>query len=239
MLIFAGSAAEFALNKANDWLFFTELLPNAPIDRFFETVRFAQAMVFGDEAEARAAVEAVNHAHQHVEEQRGGSIPQWSYRDTLFMLVEYAERAHEIVFGPLGEDERLTLFAESMEIGRLMGIRGLPDDYDDYRLKRQQHIHNHLAHTDLTDRLYAKYREHIGPVRMLALLDVQASLVPDEVRQMLGLKRRQRVDLLLGVYRHTRIERLLRLLYPVLLPRGYGQELSALQGRAKSPAPHD
>ena len=47
MLIFAGSAAEFAVNKAVDWLFWTNALPSAPIKRFFETVSYAQAGLAG------------------------------------------------------------------------------------------------------------------------------------------------------------------------------------------------
>lgn len=41
LLFFAGGAAEFAAIKAVDWLFFTGRLPGAPVERFFETVRFA------------------------------------------------------------------------------------------------------------------------------------------------------------------------------------------------------
>src|SRR5215210_5710704 len=41
LLFFAGGAAEFAAIKAVDWLFFTGRLPEAPVERFFETVRFA------------------------------------------------------------------------------------------------------------------------------------------------------------------------------------------------------
>ena len=31
LLVFAGSAAEFALNRAVDWLFFTGRIPNDPV----------------------------------------------------------------------------------------------------------------------------------------------------------------------------------------------------------------
>ncbi len=37
LFIFAGSAAEFALNRAVDWLFFTGKVPNDPIGRLFAT----------------------------------------------------------------------------------------------------------------------------------------------------------------------------------------------------------
>ena len=35
LFIFAGASAEFALNKAVDWLFFTGKLPSDPIGRLF------------------------------------------------------------------------------------------------------------------------------------------------------------------------------------------------------------
>jgi hypothetical protein len=52
LLFFAGGAAEFAAIKAVDWLFFTGRLPGAPVERFFETVRFAQSVFFGAPAGA-------------------------------------------------------------------------------------------------------------------------------------------------------------------------------------------
>jgi uncharacterized protein (DUF2236 family) len=228
LLMFAGSAAEFALNKAVNWLFFTNALPNDPVGRFFETVRFAQAMVFGDEETASAAVRAVREAHHAVEQARGGVIPQWSHRDTLFMLVEYGERAHEVVFGPMPLAEREAFWRDSMAMGRALGIRGLPDTYDAYQRARVQHLHNHLARTPFTDQLYAQYRRHIGSLRMRLLRDMQASLVPDHVCGLLDLRRRRYVDELLPLYRRLRSVRLLKLLYPVLLPSGHGRQLVAL-----------
>ena len=38
LFIFAGAAAEFALNKAVDWLYFTGKLPADPLGRLFSTV---------------------------------------------------------------------------------------------------------------------------------------------------------------------------------------------------------
>ncbi|MDQ3244245.1 MAG: DUF2236 domain-containing protein, partial [Gemmatimonadota bacterium] len=42
LLVFAGSAAEFALNRAVDWLFFTGELPRDPIGRLFSTAAYSQ-----------------------------------------------------------------------------------------------------------------------------------------------------------------------------------------------------
>ncbi len=64
LLIFAGSAAEFALNRAVDWLFFTGEIPRDPIGRLFSTVRYAQEIVFVDEQTAQRT------RHASVEHQR-------------------------------------------------------------------------------------------------------------------------------------------------------------------------
>lgn len=229
MLIFAGSAAEFAINKAVDWLFWTNALPDAPIERFFETVRFAQQLAFGDERQVAAAIDGVNRAHRGVERSRGDRIPQWAYRDVLFMLIDYGERAYAIVFGPMSEDERLEHFRASVAIGRALHIEGLPDDYPTYQALRQSHLDNNTEHSQFTDELYARYREHLGSWRMRALLDLQASLVPPRTAELLNLRRKRRVDLLLRFYRRRLAGRSMRWLYPVLLPRPYGSVLATLE----------
>src|ERR1043165_7658322 len=83
LLIFAGSAAEFALNRAVDWLFFTGKIPRDPIGRLFSTVRYAQEIVFASEDEAQATLERINAAHRAVERQRSKTIPDWAFRDVL------------------------------------------------------------------------------------------------------------------------------------------------------------
>src|SRR5215510_13801551 len=76
LLIFAGSAAEFALNRSVDWLFYTGQIPNDPVGRIC----------------------AIHHS---MESSRGERIPEWAYRDVLYMLIDYSERAHELFYRPL------------------------------------------------------------------------------------------------------------------------------------------
>jgi uncharacterized protein (DUF2236 family) len=228
MLIFAGAAAEFALSKAVDWLFWTNALPEAPIERFFETVRFAQALVFGDEALIAAAVDGVNRAHRGVERSRGAPIPAWAYRHVLHLLIDYGERAHTVIYGPMTSAERQCYFEESLAIGRALHIPGLPSTYAEYQAQRRAHLQDDIAFSAHTAQLYASYRAHLGGWRTRALLALQASLVPAEVARLLGLRRRRYVDLLLGAYRHLPRRQLLRLLAPVILPRRYAGALAAL-----------
>ncbi len=52
LFIFAGAAAEFALNKAVDWLYFTGRLPTDPLGRLFSTVSYARKIIFAENEQA-------------------------------------------------------------------------------------------------------------------------------------------------------------------------------------------
>lgn len=236
ILIFAASAAEFAAIKAVDWLFFTGKLPEDPIGRFFGTVAFAQRIFFGDPKEAEAAISAMNRAHRHVEEARGEEIPQWAYRDVLFMLIDNAEEAHEVVFGPMSEGDKAACLEDALAVGRAMGLAGLPEAYDEYRAQRKRQLAEDYARTPLTDELYARYRAALGPLRFRLLKLVQASLVPDELRPVLGLRESGLVGLLLNLYRHLPGGgNKLRPLHSIVLPRKFAGKLGGIE--RVSPAP--
>src|SRR5436190_7129118 len=78
LFIFAGAAAEFALNKAVDWLYFTGRLPSDPLARLFSTVRYARMIVFSPMDEAHKAIDTLRQIHTAVEQNRGASIPGWA-----------------------------------------------------------------------------------------------------------------------------------------------------------------
>src|SRR5437764_15377617 len=63
LFIFAGAAAEFALNKAVDWLYFTGRIPKDPIGRLFSTVEYARHIVFASKEEAEAAIDKITAIH--------------------------------------------------------------------------------------------------------------------------------------------------------------------------------
>lgn len=229
MLFFAGAAAEFAGIKAVDWLFFTGALPGAPIERFFETMRYAQHIFFADQREGLAAVERVNRIHGRVEQARKVTIPDWAYRDVLFILIDYGERAHTIVFGPMTAAERLTHFAALLAIGQAMHIPGLPADYTAYQVQRHQQLLDDYAHSALTTELYASYRRDLGLVRYWLLRLLQGSLLPAELHPVIGLTPTPLVNLLLRYYRYLPGGgNKLRWLHGTLLPRRYAQQLRGL-----------
>jgi uncharacterized protein (DUF2236 family) len=202
LLIFAGSAAEFALNRAVDWLFFTGKLPADPIGRLFSTVRYAQEIVFVKEEEARRTLARINAAHAAVERARGQSIPAWAFRDVLYMLVDYTERVQRLLRGPLSAAEREELYAVFRRVGEGLNVEELPADYGGWRADRELHLERDLAYTKHTGALYAQYRRHLGGWRYQILLHAQALLAPERVRRLLRLRRRAFFRALAGGYGH-------------------------------------
>ncbi len=188
LLVFAGAAAEFALNRAVDWLFFTGRIPSDPIGRLFSTVRYAQEIVFADEAGAREALERINAAHASVERRRGDRIPDWAYRDVLYMLIDYSERAHELLRRPLTLAEQHDLYDVFYRVGMGLHVQQLPASYAEWRIDRQLHLERDLVYSPQTAQLYEKYRQHLGWWRYRLVLRLQAALVPDYVRLLLKLE---------------------------------------------------
>ena len=87
LFIFGGAAAEFAVNKAVDWLYYTGRLPTDPIGRLFSTVTYARHIVFSPLEKAHAIIDNMRSIHTKLEQTRGHAIPDWAYRDVLFMLI--------------------------------------------------------------------------------------------------------------------------------------------------------
>ena len=188
LLIFAGSAAEFALNRAVDWLFVSGGIPRDPIGRFFSTVRYAQAILFASEADAQATLDSIMAAHVAVEHRRGERIPDWAHRDVLYMLIDYTLRAYELVHRPLSFAEREELYATFLRLGRGLQVAELPATFSAWLDDRECHLRRDLAYSTYTGRLFKRYRAQLGQWRYRILLEVQALLVPPTVRHLLRLK---------------------------------------------------
>lgn len=187
LLIFAGSAAEFALNRAVDWLFFTDSLPKDPIGRLFSTVHYAQQIVFASAAHAQSTLASICEIHAAVEHQRGQRIPDWAHRDVLYMLIDYSQRAYRLLHGPLTPAQQEDLYATFLGLGQGLHIPELPATFRQWQPDRQRHLQRDLAYSDYTAYLFEQYRLHLGGWRYRILLEVQALLVPARVRELLRL----------------------------------------------------
>lgn len=187
LLVFAGSAAEFALNRAVDWLFVTGAVYRDPVARFFSTASYAQSIAFGDAETASQSLARIRAAHEAVEAQRGGRIPDWAHRDVLYMLVDYSERAFEALHRPLRSSEREELWRDFRAIGHGLGIPDLPEGYAAWRKDRREHLERDLAFGAHTAKLYEAYRRDLGHWRFALLLHLQGALVPARVRRLARL----------------------------------------------------
>lgn len=187
LFVFAGCAAEFALNRAVDWLFFTGKLPADPIGRLFATASYAQHIVFADDVTASGTFERIRMIHGAVERQRGQAIPDWAHRDVLYMLIDYSERAHDLLARPLKAREQSELYDVFYRVGTGLHIPGLPSSYTEWRIDRRRHLRRDLVYSEGTKTLYSSYRDHLGPWRYDLLLQVQSMLTPEHVRGLLGL----------------------------------------------------
>src|SRR5688572_10556351 len=110
LFIFAGASAEFALNKAVDWLYFTGRLPADPLNRLFSTVTYARMIVFSEKDKAHAVIDQMRSIHAAVEDARKATIPDWAYRDVLYMLIHYSVASFELLVRKLTPAEKEEVF---------------------------------------------------------------------------------------------------------------------------------
>lgn len=230
LFIFAGAAAEFALNKAVDWLYFTGKLPADPLKRLFSTVEYARKIVFSEQAAAEQAIDTIAAIHGAVEAKRGMAIPDWAYRDVLFLLIDYSIRSFEVLERPLTLVEKEEIFDTFTRVGQRMGMTGLPATYKDWLPMRQQHLAADLEYSRFTADLYRQYRRHLGPLRYWLLRHAQRLVVPAAVRELLRLGGTSWVRPVLPIYRGTQQLALGRWMKSTLLPPAYKDQILALDG---------
>ena len=225
LLTFAGSAAEFALNRAVDWLFFTGKIPSDPIGRLFSTVRYSQEIVFATEEAALKTLNRINAIHGSVERQRGQTIPEWAFRDVLYMLIDYSERSYRLLYKPLTPSQQGDLYTVFRRIGDELQIPQLPATYAEWQQDRRSHIIRDLTYSRHTALLFEQYRRHLGFFRYQLLLEVQALLVPQEVRRLLDLSPNFLLPGLIRAYGLVQQCNLQSVVHSLLIPARYWDEV--------------
>jgi len=228
LFIFAGSAAEFALNKAVDWLYFTGRLPADPLGRLFSTVEYARQIIFSDYDDAIRAIDRITAIHQGVEQARGAQIPDWAYRDVLFMLIDYSIRSFELLERKLTMAEKADVFDVFNRVGIQMKLQGLPASYLQWEIMRLQHLQQDLISSEFTIDLYKQYKKHLGWERYQLLKQVQVMVSPARVRRLLRLSPIAYMLPVLSVYKGFRLIKLDGMLKNSLLPLKYKAQIQAL-----------
>lgn len=225
LFIFAGAAAEFALNKAVDWLYFTGRLPADPLGRLFSTVAYAGKIIFLPYDKAINTIDNINAIHQGVESKRGENIPQWSYRDVLYMLIDYSISAYELLEEKLSEAEKEEVFQVFCRVGKRMQIEALPKSYREWLQDRHKHLENDLAYSKHTADLYLQYKKHLGMLRYHLLLQVQQMVCPAKVKELLSLRQNAVLAPAITAYKLSRIVKMDRMFKSLLLPPEYKKQI--------------
>lgn len=228
LFIFAGASAEFALNKAVDWLYFTGKLPADPLGRLFSTVTYARKIVFSEKETACKAIDKITSIHTTVEANRNSKIPDWAYRDVLFMLIHYSIAAFELLERKLTLEEKEEVFNVFYRFGKHMNLQGLPENFDEWLVIRTDHLHKHFEKSIYTDDLYKQYKKHLGQIRYKLLLEGQKLVVPKEINDLLGLGKISLLKPVLIFYKLFCIIKLDWFLKSILLPKQYQNEIKSL-----------
>ncbi len=228
LFIFAGASAEFALNKSVDWLYFTGKLPGDPIGRLFSTVAYARKIVFSENEDAIKAIDKISAIHKAVEESRSSLIPDWAYRDVLFMLIDYSIRSFEVLERKLSEEEKEETFDVFYRVGRQMELKGLPMNYQAWLIMREEHLQENLEKSHFTVDLYKQYEKHLGWFRYQLLRQAQVLVVPPLVNRLLSLGKIPLLLPLLSLYKTSRRLNMGGLLKDAILPARYKKEIKEL-----------
>jgi len=228
LFIFAGSAAEFALNKAVDWLYFTGRLPADPLGRLFSTVSYARKIVFSETQEALRAIDRIKAIHVGVESARGDTIPDWAYRDVLFMLIHYSIASFELLERKLNAEEKEEVYDVFYRLGDRMGLKMLPSNFTQWQLMRNEHMEQDLVKSEYSIDLYRQYCKHLGGFRFKLLKEGQVLVVPEIVRKMLGLRKYSLLTPVVPAYKLSRMLKLDWLLKSLILPAAYKKEIKEL-----------
>jgi uncharacterized protein (DUF2236 family) len=228
LFIFAGSAAEFALNKSVDWLYFTGRLPADPIGRLFSTVEYARKIVFSATQDAHQAIDQITAIHRGVEKARGQSIPDEAYRDVLYMLIHYSIASFELLDRKLTDREKEDVYDVFYRMGTRMHLKDLPKDYADWLADRQRHLDRDLARSRYSDDLFLQYRKHLGAYRYRLLIEAQKLILPERVMHLMEFSATRWLRSSIPVYRLCRGTQFDRPIRFLLLPGRYRKQIDAL-----------
>lgn len=228
LFIFAGAAAEFALNKAVDWLYYTGMLPSDPLGRLFSTVSYARKIIFSEKESALKIIDSIYLIHKGVETNRGRPIPAWAYRDVLFMLIYYSIASYEALERKLTDEEKVEIFDVFYRFGERMKLLNLPWNYTEWMKQREEDMNNDLQKSKYTIDLFKQYKKHLGRMRYFILIEGQKLIIPERVRILLGFRKLSLLTFGLPFYKLSRILKLDSAVKKLLLPKKYEKQINEI-----------
>jgi hypothetical protein len=196
LLVYVGSAAEFALVEENHWLFYTNKLPSAPLDRLVSTLMWNRKVMQVPEEEALALARTIRGFHDLVEKERsheeGGKpkISNQAFRAVGAMLIDYALLAEDYLSRkPLPDSDREIYYQDQRRFFEAMGITGWEPTLEAYEAARREEEDALLKPNAHTRNLFAAYRQDLGWCRYQLLICFMGHFLPESIREKLQLKR--------------------------------------------------
>jgi hypothetical protein len=217
-----------ALNKAVDWLYFTGRLPADPLGRLFSTVTYSREIIFSKTEDAYKAIDKITNIHKAVEISRGHAIPDWAYRNVLFMLIYYSIASFELLERRLTDIEKQEVFNVFYDVGLRMGLKELPANYITWLMAREQHLQSDLVKSDYSIDLLNQYKKHLGSFRYWILVQGQLMIIPPKVKELLQLGKASHFSPLLRFYKLTQKLKIDWLLKAFILPSVYKAQIKTL-----------
>lgn len=221
LFIFAGASAEFTLNRAVDWLYFTGRLPADPLGRLFSTVGYSKRIIFSEYDAALHYIDQITAIHKSVEASRETRIPDEAYLEVLYMLIDYSIRAFELLERKLTEAEKEEVFNLFCRVGERMELKGLAANYKQYLAAREKQLQSGLFYSHYTPDLYKKYKQHLGFARYHVLCQAQLLVAPNEIGRKLRLGRIRWLLPVLHLYKFFRLLSLENIIKLAILPPAY------------------
>jgi hypothetical protein len=228
LFIFAGASAEFALNKAVDWLYYTGKLPKDPLGRLFSTVTYARKIVFAPTDQAHQAIDMMREIHTNVEQNRGAKIPDWAYRDVLFMLIYYSIASYEVLEKKLTDSEKEEVYNVFYRVGVRMGLKDLPNNYIEWLPVRNSHLTENLQKSNFTEDLSKQYKKHLGFIRFNILIGVQKLILPKIAKEKLFKNNFSPLKPIIKFYKISRLLKMDTAIKNLLLPSNYKNQIKEL-----------
>jgi len=194
LLVYVGSAAEFALVEENHWLFYTNKLPSEPLDRLVSTFIWNRKVMTTSEADAETLAHTIRGFHDQVESERnreeGGhpKISNQAFRAVGAMLVEYALLAESYLEGrQVSDHEKETYYQDQRGFFEAMGIQDWEPSYQEFHRNREVEATEQLLPNKHTQELFQAYRKDLGLLRYFLLIHFMGWFVPEHIRATLDL----------------------------------------------------
>lgn len=236
LLVYVGSAAEFALVEDNHWLFYTNKLPSAPLNRLLSTFVWNRKVMMTSAQDAPVLARTIRSFHDQVEAERAreeGGHPRISnqgFKAVGSMLIEYALVAEAYLEQrEVSPEEKEAYYQDQRGFFEAMGIEDWEENYEKFARRRQEEMPENLKRNRHTDDLFESYKRDIGGLRYWILRQFMARFVPDHVAAEIGLRKFPGFGCLYRLYPRLHGKRAGRWVQKLLLPKRVLQNIQGAE----------